>query len=81
MFRHVDGKDCYLDWDKPSGLFVRRIGDNRIVQRIPDVKRENETAQISPDNRYVSTWSNGTLVVWQVDGDKPKVVARHGKVH
>ena len=81
LFRYANGKDCYLEWEKPSGLFVRRIGDNSIVQRIPDVKRENDSSQISPDNRYVSIFSNGKLVVWQVDGDKPKkVVARHAKV-
>jgi WD40 repeat protein len=81
LFRHAGGKDCYLDWDQPTGLFVRHIGNNSIVQRIPDVKRETDWPQISPDNRYVSILSNGKLVVWQVDGVKPTEVARHGKVH
>jgi WD40 repeat protein/tRNA A-37 threonylcarbamoyl transferase component Bud32 len=80
IFRHAEGKDCYLEWDNKSGLLVRRIGNIDIVQRIPDVKRETHSAQISADNRFVAITANGKLVVWQVDGDQPKQVARHDEV-
>ena len=59
---------------------MRRIGDNSIVQRIPDIKRDNDWPKISPDNRYVSILSNGNLAVWQVDGTTPKEIAHHDKV-
>ena len=80
LFRYADGKDCYLDWDKPTGLFVRRISDGGIAKRIPDIQRENEWPRISPDNRFVSILSGGNAAIWQVDGAAPKVIARHDKV-
>jgi WD40 repeat protein/tRNA A-37 threonylcarbamoyl transferase component Bud32 len=80
LFRHVTGADCYVDWDKLTGLLVRRIGDNSIVQRIPDLTPARDWSQISPDNRHVSVLSSGKLVVWQIDGEKPKELARHDKV-
>jgi WD40 repeat protein len=83
LFRHAGGKDCYLEWDKPSGLFVRRVGDSSIVQRIPDLTPPAEihdSPQISPDNRYVCMMPDSKLVVWQVDGDKPREVVRRAEV-
>jgi WD40 repeat protein/tRNA A-37 threonylcarbamoyl transferase component Bud32 len=80
LFRPATGADCYLDWDKPSGLFVRRIGNNSIVQRIPDLRLDHDTPELSPDNRFVAVVSDGKLVVWQVDGATPKVIARHDKL-
>ncbi|MGO9110215.1 MAG: protein kinase domain-containing protein [Thermoguttaceae bacterium] len=80
QFRYASGRDCYLDWEKPTGLFVRRIGDNSIVQRIPDVQPEQDWPKISPDNRYVSILSNDKLVLWKVEGVTPKVIARRDSV-
>ncbi len=80
LFRYSTSADCYLDWDKPSGLFVRRIGDNSIVQRIPDLRQDRDWPVLSPDNRFVSVGFNGPLVVWQVDGAVPREILRRGNV-
>jgi eukaryotic-like serine/threonine-protein kinase len=80
LFRQAGGKDCCLDWDKPSGLLVRRLGDGSVVQRIPDLKTGRDSPQISPDRRFVSVITNFTLVVWQIDGAKPKEVERRDNV-
>ena len=74
LCRPATRADCYLAWDKPTGLLVRRIGDNRIVQRIPELCQERDWPELSPDNRFVAVGSNGRLVVWQVDGAAPKEV-------
>ncbi len=84
-FAHVSGSNCAWEWDKPSGLLVRRIGDNRVVQRIPDVIERvgqyHDYPLISPDSRYLSLVSNFNLVVWQIDGDKPKEVVRRANTY
>ena len=80
LFRYSTSADCYLDWDKPSGLFVRRIGDNSIVQRIPDLRQDRDWPVLSPDNRFVSVGFNGNLVVWQVDGAVPREIVRRDNV-
>src|SRR5205823_473745 len=35
LYTFVQGKDCYLSWDKPDGLAVRRAVDGELVQRVP----------------------------------------------
>jgi WD40 repeat protein/tRNA A-37 threonylcarbamoyl transferase component Bud32 len=80
LFRYASGADCCLDWDKPSGLLVRRIGDGRIVQRIPDITKEYDWPELSSDNRFVSIWSNAKLVIWQIDGAKPQEVLRRADI-
>jgi WD40 repeat protein/tRNA A-37 threonylcarbamoyl transferase component Bud32 len=80
-FRYAQADDCYLTWDQLDGVLVRRIGDSKVVARIPIkvTQRDKPHVRISPDNRFVSTQMDGKLVVWQVDGAKPKEVARHEK--
>jgi serine/threonine protein kinase/WD40 repeat protein len=80
LFHQVDGKGCYLEWDTPNGLNVRRLSDNKVLQQISPLQRENARSQLSPDNRFVSVQTNEKLIVWQVDGVKPIEVARHDKV-
>src|SRR5262249_53157209 len=81
-FRYMDGKDCWLNWDKPDTLLVRRKSDGHIVQRVPVEKTTwaENYVQLSPDNRFVSSQVNNKVVVWQVDGEKPKELARHDNV-
>jgi WD40 repeat protein/tRNA A-37 threonylcarbamoyl transferase component Bud32 len=80
LFRHASGKDCYLDWDAPDGLLVRRLEDNRVVQRLAGVDRGTSSPRLSRDNRHVAILSKAKLVVWRVDGDRPKEVLRRDKV-
>ncbi len=85
LFRFASDKDCYLDWDRPRGLLARRIKDNTIRQRVPDITRDasqyHDYPQISLDNRYVSLISKFDLVVWQIDGAEAKEVLRRPDIY
>jgi WD40 repeat protein/tRNA A-37 threonylcarbamoyl transferase component Bud32 len=89
LFRYVTKTDCYLDWDRSSGLspdrptdlFVRRLGDNSIVQRIPDLQPDRGLLELSADNRFVSLVLDGRLRIWQVNGAAPKEIIYLDKVH
>ena len=76
FFRYVTAGDSYLAWDKPGGLLVRRVGDNRVLQRIKVEPTDwcVNAVRLSRDNRFVSSHlrNRNKLVVWQVDGDTPK---------
>ena len=67
LFRYSTSADCYLDWDKPSGLFVHRIGDNSIVQRIPELRRTAigpysvPTTASSPWGSTAPSWSGKSM--------------------
>ena len=78
-FRYAQANDCYLSWDKPGGLQVRRVGDQRVMQRIKIDSTEwlRNQVRISPDNRFVSSLVNGKVIVWQVDGEETKEIAKH----
>jgi WD40 repeat protein len=72
-FRYVGEGDCYLAWDPPHGLLVRRASDNRLVCRIPmkSTVWDQNQVRISADNRFVSSVAGDKLTVWQIEGDKP----------
>jgi WD40 repeat protein len=82
--RYLDARDGYVRWDRPDGLLVRRVGDDRVLQRIklPPADCGVTTVRLSRDNRFVSSHhrSRNALTVWQVDGDAPKQLLNQGKV-
>ncbi len=83
-FEFADGNDSYLAWDKPNGLLIRRVTDNRILHRLPVEKadRADTYPRLSPDNRFVLTLTNGQLAVWQIDAAKPaKIASRNDVLH
>jgi eukaryotic-like serine/threonine-protein kinase len=85
LFGYHGGSDCGCEWDRPSGLLIRRLSDNRVVQRIPDIKEDagqyHDVPQISPDNRFVSLISKYRLTVWRIDGEKPESIVGRADVY
>ena len=79
---YLHSQDLYLNWDPPHGLLVRRAVDHKTVHRIQveHAVDEENYVRISPDNRFVFSLDDNALLVWQVDGTRPKEILRLSNV-
>jgi eukaryotic-like serine/threonine-protein kinase len=81
MFRFAGADNLFLDWDKPEGILARRIRDNRVMQRIPDVSiARGDWPDMSRDSRFMSILRAGKLRIWRIDGDQPQELPGREKV-
>src|SRR4029079_14241120 len=70
---------CCVQGSRAVGAWVRLNADGKTLQRVPveNTTWEHNFVRLSPDNRFVSSQVHNKLVIWQVDGEKPKEIARH----